>query len=70
MLPGFQLVLRNLVLRIHIQNLRRVGTELGEEVVRLIVFVLPSKPLLVHYLLNVRQGLNLLPVVAGQIEDQ
>ena len=37
---------------------------------RLVVHVLPAKPLLVYHFLYVGDGLNLLPVIAGQIEDQ
>src|SRR6185369_15422495 len=70
MLPGFELVGRDLEFWIHLHNLLRVGSELGEKVIGLVVLVLPAKPLLVHHFLDAGDGLDLLLVVAGQIEYQ
>src|SRR5882672_5886341 len=70
MLPGIELVSRYLELRIYFHDLLWIGAELGEEVLRLVVHVLPTKPLLVHHFLYPGNGLDFLPVIAGQIEDQ
>src|SRR5262249_53603845 len=67
-LPRLQLVLRNLVFRINLEQFHRIRAELCEKIVRLVVPILPSKPLLVDHFLHMRQRLNFLPIVARQIE--
>src|SRR5258708_30117094 len=70
MLPCFELLGWYLKFRIHPHDLLRIGAELGEEFAWFVVLVLPAKPLLVHYFLYSRDGLDLLFVIAWQIEDQ
>src|SRR5713226_5111207 len=70
MLPGFELVAGYLEFRVHLHDLLWIGAELGEAVTWLIVLILAPKPLLVDHFLHVRDGLALLPVIAGQSEDR
>ena len=70
MLPSLELIGGQLELWVHFQQFLGIGSKLGEVVPGLVVFVLPPKPLLIYYFLDARHGLDLLPVIAGQIEHQ
>src|SRR5215831_11980801 len=69
MLPGFDLLRGYLKFGIDLEQFLGIGTELGEEVFRLVVLVLPAEPLLVDHLGDTGDGPDFLPIGGGQIEQ-